>query len=821
GVWCCFSPETVFLFVCSQIWISHTNSSSHAEGQLNLLQRCPQWDCRLVSRCDSQSETRTVEESPAPPPQTANDTQKPRLKKPPQKKASDRSKVVCVKFAAQAVDETYLRNLTQPFGKIVKILMFPSLAFVELGSNDQAKDLVKFHVSSPLTVKGQKVEFSLSNTFNFLQSSKVISFSPAPKGDNGQSDLLSVVKRFGPPLYTLFLPSKAFVEMKNAADAQKLVDYYSSNSLRVNNHLITVCFSGEYNSLMRVTSARKYEEETPVSKRTRTRSRSPESEDKTDGKRTRRSRSRDGSRSREKRSGSRDETRSTNTSSRNRRSRSRSCGSKTRETKVEPEKPETQTRTDAGPGPVPDSRPEPEPAETQQSEEEEESEDESDIEGMEVIGEDDEDEDEDEEDKHCPAEDTETLSEEKEDMDTEKKEKDMDTEKEEKDMDTEKKEKDMNPEKEEKDMNTEKEDVDTEKKEKDMDTEKKEDKEKDMDTEKKEDMDTEKEEDMDTEKKDMEEKSRSETRKTTETRPEDEEDTDFFLDLENCITLDELEDEEEIADEPESSSTRVVFFKNLPQRFYTDEDFVRLVDSLGTATRYFLLRRRGQGFIEMSTSSDAVKVVRDLNCTLFHGSRLDVNVSHKYNRLTNGFDVQLDSNQVNRSQSQGRGSTRSNEGTRESGSRKAPERESGSKKAPERESGSRKILSETTHPAEQNWTDGCPDNEKTSEDAVESEQESTKKDSRESPGPEEDQESEKNPDPPQTEQEAAPVGGAAEPQKPSKPVGSKFVRPVVAYLCSLCDEIYADEDEAKLQHCSSLTHYRKYQEKTGLDPWTS
>ncbi|KAF1385123.1 hypothetical protein PFLUV_G00127410 [Perca fluviatilis] len=49
----------------------------------------------------------------------------------------------------------------------------------------------------------------------------------------------------------------------------------------------------------------------------------------------------------------------------------------------------------------------------------------------------------------------------------------------------------------------------------------------------------------------------------------------------------------------------------------------------------------------------------------------------------------------------------------------------------------------------------------------------------------------------------------------------EFIRPVVGYFCNLCQLIYADEDEAKLQHCRSQTHYRKYQEKTGKDPWTN
>ncbi|MEQ2219392.1 hypothetical protein XENOCAPTIV_017131, partial [Xenoophorus captivus] len=82
-------------------------------------------------------------------------------------------------------------------------------------------------------------------------SSQVVSFTPAPTGEDGRSDLISIAKRFGEPLYTLFLPSKAFVEMKLSAEAQKLVDYYSSNLLRINTDTIQVSFSSEYRTLMK------------------------------------------------------------------------------------------------------------------------------------------------------------------------------------------------------------------------------------------------------------------------------------------------------------------------------------------------------------------------------------------------------------------------------------------------------------------------------------------------------------------------------------------------------------------------------------------
>lgn len=47
-------------------------------------------------------------------------------------------------------------------------------AFVELGSVDQAKDLVKLYENQPVTVNGQQVEFKMSHTFSFLQVSLLL-----------------------------------------------------------------------------------------------------------------------------------------------------------------------------------------------------------------------------------------------------------------------------------------------------------------------------------------------------------------------------------------------------------------------------------------------------------------------------------------------------------------------------------------------------------------------------------------------------------------------------------------------------------------------
>lgn len=43
---------------------------------------------------------------------------------------------------------------------------------------------------------------------------------------------------------------QVLVEMKSSAEAQKLVNYYSSNKLKINDSIIRVAFSDEYRSLL-------------------------------------------------------------------------------------------------------------------------------------------------------------------------------------------------------------------------------------------------------------------------------------------------------------------------------------------------------------------------------------------------------------------------------------------------------------------------------------------------------------------------------------------------------------------------------------------
>uniref|UniRef100_A0AAY4E6Q0 RRM domain-containing protein n=1 Tax=Denticeps clupeoides TaxID=299321 RepID=A0AAY4E6Q0_9TELE len=157
--------------------------------------------------------------------------------------------VVCVKFAASTLDEEYLKRLLGQFGLIIKMIMFPSMALVEMGSKDQAGDIVKYFASNPLDVKGGHVIFSEATAFNFLQSTQVVSFSPLPAGSGMSAEITAIAKKFGSVKNTLFLPSRGYVEMTDAENAKALVDSYTAKPLKLKGNLIQVTFSSEYDTL--------------------------------------------------------------------------------------------------------------------------------------------------------------------------------------------------------------------------------------------------------------------------------------------------------------------------------------------------------------------------------------------------------------------------------------------------------------------------------------------------------------------------------------------------------------------------------------------
>ncbi|XP_014054017.2 matrin-3 isoform X1 [Salmo salar] len=291
-------PQT-FPYSCSlcditvlseKCWFTHVNGTQHADGQLTLLQMYPEWDCRMQTARSGDDHTerpRVDEKTGGPSHRSINYLGKPSSSGSRKnidtttKVTKGSGKVVCAKFTARCLNEDGLKDLIKPFGEVVKVIMFPALAFVELGSTDQAADIVTYYLSNPVMVKGGQVTFSVSSTFNFLQSSRVLSFSPVPPGKESAAwkrELLAVAEGFGPVEHSLFLPTQAFVEMSNALDAQKLVRHHTSKHLKIDEIHIKVAFSSEYNTL-RTMSERKSSDR-------KSSDRSRKSEDRSKRKRT-------------------------------------------------------------------------------------------------------------------------------------------------------------------------------------------------------------------------------------------------------------------------------------------------------------------------------------------------------------------------------------------------------------------------------------------------------------------------------------------------------------------------------------------------------
>ncbi|XP_051506616.1 matrin-3-like isoform X2 [Myxocyprinus asiaticus] len=243
-------------------WSVHIKGAQHANSQLSLVEKYPEWDQSIQSARRNElvpeiSQPRATQgrggtsgsRNRSSGSRSGLSSSKSESSSSNQKKTEERCKVVCIKFEAEEVDEKYLKKLLGQFGPIVKMIVFPKLAFMEMGSAEQADDIVKYFLHNPLRIKGQLLEFTLSAAFSFLQSSCVVSFSPLPVGEGISSELIAIAKRFGSVKHSLFLPSRGYVEMASPQEASKLVEHYSTNSLKLKGKTINVCFSSEYKTL--------------------------------------------------------------------------------------------------------------------------------------------------------------------------------------------------------------------------------------------------------------------------------------------------------------------------------------------------------------------------------------------------------------------------------------------------------------------------------------------------------------------------------------------------------------------------------------------
>ncbi|XP_016148746.1 uncharacterized protein [Sinocyclocheilus grahami] len=339
-------------------WSVHIKGAQHAHSQLSLVEKYPAWDQSIQSarRNEPHSDrlsSRTTQErggtsssrkgslgsrSGASSSRHASSSSQNR------NNTESKCKVVCVKFEVDEFDEAYLKKLLGQFGAIVKIIMLPRMAFVNMGTAGQAEDIVKYFYQNPLRIRGELIKFTLSAAVSFLQTSCVVSFSPLPSGDGIRSELTAIAKRFGSVKNSLFLPSRGYVEMGSMEEANKLVEHYSTNALKIKGKTINVCSSTEYQTLG-MKDADKEKSPVPYSSRRRRRSCSPRRRSHRDSPSPKRRASEERSRSRRSQDSKKQEE-SGRSRERTKESSKRDSSSKSRSKRSTPKDQKQKTKTE-------------------------------------------------------------------------------------------------------------------------------------------------------------------------------------------------------------------------------------------------------------------------------------------------------------------------------------------------------------------------------------------------------------------------------------------------------------------------------------------
>ncbi|XP_048883489.1 RNA-binding protein 20-like isoform X2 [Brienomyrus brachyistius] len=727
-------------------------------------------------------------------------------------KDEERSKVIRVKFPPDAVDESYLMKLVQPFGSVVNVSVFPTKAFLEMKTFHQSEDIVKFFTKNPAMVHGSQVQFNLSATYTFSQNSRVVCFSRLPPGKEKNAELIAMAKRFGQVKHSLFLPNRVFVEMTNKDDADKLVGHYASHPLKMKGKNVLVSYSTEYSTLKEESPDTNSEGSETLNSYCRRQSPSPR---KSPSPRRKSSEMEDSSKPPDI------------TTELPHLFKAETPADSVKETPLEIQGNDSdivksEGCLDAGNSPSPDRD-----QECREGNWEGHSDLDSDIEGMEVIGEDEEEGIPDEvllelEGKNS-VEEAEPRGECREDVKVDP---------------VEAKSSDFQP----GDKQTT-------------------------------DVTTLSYESLELQTEDPSDATSASGMPAHVQIAIEEEEPGFPESLEQCITLDELEeeDEEELEEEPVSMhdseevaeetskddaeeyfNGKVIYIKNLPKTYYTDSQFVKIVKGFGTVKRYFLIRTRKEGFIEMETHEEAQRAVKELvlRRTEIRGCPLVFQLSRKYLTLTRGWSP--DREEEGESRTEQRMKSRRETGYSGSPSKSTAIQEELPAKRQcirEEEASPKKPVAhneqlpqqQQQQPQKQHQQPQQQQQEKLKEKqqrsssqkevnliTVDSETKASQpsdcldggRDMQQIPSPKspitqardrpegeghttEDKAKDK------PEPTAEPPANPFVPYQPHTPLGQEFVHPVVCYICRLCNAIYTSEDEAKNEHCSSRSHYEK------------
>uniref|UniRef100_A0A3P9B4D7 Matrin-3 n=1 Tax=Maylandia zebra TaxID=106582 RepID=A0A3P9B4D7_9CICH len=204
-----------------------------------------------------------------------------------------RSRVVVVKYEKKPLSDKTLFALVERFGCLREHLILKNKAFLEMSTHEEALDVVNYYQQHPPLSYGKPVTLYLSQTLMFIekderpmdrlmdrltkrpvdrpgdqpmtrrverpidkpekevksQGSKVVFFYHLPREDEKKQELLTLAERFGVVEKHLFLTDRAFIQLATVEDAEMLVNHYTENPLVFNGRIVRLNICTKYKTL--------------------------------------------------------------------------------------------------------------------------------------------------------------------------------------------------------------------------------------------------------------------------------------------------------------------------------------------------------------------------------------------------------------------------------------------------------------------------------------------------------------------------------------------------------------------------------------------
>ncbi|XP_056151170.1 uncharacterized protein LOC130125612 isoform X2 [Lampris incognitus] len=256
-------------------WCSHVSEERHTDKMLDLLKRYPDWDCRIEStqdvgeppgaqevgerprrrsrRSSSSSSSWSGHSSPR------RSTKEREIERERKNREADERMEECLViagFSQNAIQKKDLLHLLGSKADVVGLHVYDRFAILRMSTPESAKKVVDGFLKNPVV------------------NLNVVSFEPLPSGKDWSSELTASAMQFGPVRDSLFLPTKAFIEMSNITDAKKLVEHHQTNALQLEGQTVDVYLSSEFFSLKYVSSRKQTEKSSKRKRSTHSRSRS-------------------------------------------------------------------------------------------------------------------------------------------------------------------------------------------------------------------------------------------------------------------------------------------------------------------------------------------------------------------------------------------------------------------------------------------------------------------------------------------------------------------------------------------------------------------